>query len=165
MTTLDHCTVKGCAALSSCSFELDPSRHTNTTSRCGQVSLVADSSAIAATHFLSHFRSIPYQLTMAPGYGTVSDDTRRQNGSANAADEESALLSGKPNEQSIAQRFQKHMTENVSNSWGDIALLGSYIITGLLDSCSVFIWGSFLSMQTGESSERQTVLHIQLISC
>lgn len=41
------------------------------------------------------------------------------------------------------------MTNNVSNAWGDLALLFCYIITGLLDSCSVFIWGSFLSMQTG----------------
>ena len=89
---------------------------------------------------------------MAPSYGTVSQSTHRQNGSADVANEESGLLSGKQNEASIGERFHKHMTENVSNAWGDIALLGSYIITGLLDSCSVFIWGSFLSMQTGTSS-------------
>lgn len=86
---------------------------------------------------------------MAPSYGTVSQDTRTQNGSADVADEESAPLLGKPNGGTVAQRLHKHMTENVSNAWGDIALLGSYVITGLLDSCSVFIWGSFLSMQTG----------------
>jgi hypothetical protein len=28
--------------------------------------------------------------------------------------------------------------------------LFGYIITGLLDSSAVFIWGSFVSMQTGE---------------
>jgi uncharacterized membrane protein YoaK (UPF0700 family) len=41
------------------------------------------------------------------------------------------------------------MTVNVTKSWGDIALLGCYIITGLLDSSSVMAWGSFVSMQTG----------------
>jgi hypothetical protein len=30
-------------------------------------------------------------------------------------------------------------------------LLFGYIITGLLDSSAVFIWGSFVSMQTGQS--------------
>ena len=86
-------------------------------------------------------------------YGTVSAETPAQNGSVNAGDEEStALLGGKPTGKgSLTKRFRKHMTVNVSNAWGDIALLGCYIITGLLDSCSVFIWGSFLSMQTGKS--------------
>jgi hypothetical protein len=84
-------------------------------------------------------------------YGTVSQETPAQNGSVNAGDEEtSALLGSKPTGRSIGKRFRRHMTVNVSNAWGDIALLSCYIITGLLDSCSVFIWGSFLSMQTGE---------------
>lgn len=86
-------------------------------------------------------------------YGTVAQrETPTQNGSAGPADEENtALLGGKPqgNSTSIGKRFRRHMTSNVSNAWGDLALLFCYIITGLLDSCSVFIWGSFLSMQTG----------------
>jgi hypothetical protein len=87
-------------------------------------------------------------------YGTVSGEaTPAQNGNGHIADEETAaLLGGKPQKggNGIGKRFRRHMTTNVSNKWGDIALLFSYIITGLLDSCSVFIWGSFLSMQTGE---------------
>ena len=84
-------------------------------------------------------------------YGTVSQETPAQNGNINAGDEETtALLGSKPSGGSISKRFRKHMSVNVSNSWGDIALLSCYIITGLLDSCAVFIWGSFLSMQTGE---------------
>jgi hypothetical protein len=86
-------------------------------------------------------------------YGTVSShDAPTQNGSAHPADEETAaLLGGKANEgsSSVGKRFRRHMSRNVSNAWGDLALLFCYIITGLLDSCSVFIWGSFLSMQTG----------------
>ena len=83
-------------------------------------------------------------------YGTVSQETRAQNGSADATDEErAALFGGKSDGPGIGKRFHKHMTNNVSNKWGDIALLACYPITGLLDSCSVFIWGSFLSMQTG----------------
>ncbi len=88
---------------------------------------------------------------MAPSYGTVSNEATTLNGSANTADEERAPLLGKQEDSSIGKRFREHMTCNVSTAWGDIALLGSYIITGLLDSCSLFIWGSFLSMQTGKN--------------
>lgn len=91
-------------------------------------------------------------MAHSANYGTVSQETPAQNGSVNASDEEThALLGNKPSGGSIGKRFRRHMTVNVSNKWGDIALLSCYIITGLLDSCSVFIWGSFLSMQTGES--------------
>ena len=87
------------------------------------------------------------------GYGTVSREAPAQNGTAHAGDEETAALlgygNGKASAGSIGQRFKKHMCANVSTAWGDIALLGCYVITGLLDSCAVFIWGSFLSMQTG----------------
>ena len=89
-----------------------------------------------------------------PSYGTVSNDAPRQNGTTHAGDEETAaLLGGKAEPATYTKRFRRHMTVNVSKAWGDIALLGCYIITGLLDSCSVFIWGSFLSMQTGTSNQ------------
>jgi hypothetical protein len=45
--------------------------------------------------------------------------------------------------------MKKHFTCDVSKSWADAVLLFCYIITGLLDSSAVFIWGSFVSMQTG----------------
>ncbi|KAF2263683.1 hypothetical protein CC78DRAFT_465241 [Lojkania enalia] len=48
-------------------------------------------------------------------------------------------------------RLRKHMTANISKKWADLVLLFCYIITGLLDSSAVFIWGSFVSMQTGNT--------------
>ena len=71
------------------------------------------------------------------------------------ADEETPLLGRPgPGKDSDAGRFglklKKHLTANVSKNWADAVLLWCYIITGLLDSSAVFIWGSFVSMQTGE---------------
>lgn len=82
------------------------------------------------------------------GYGSI-----QQNGGPAPSDvdaERAALLSKPSPGHAMTYRLHKHMTVNVSKTWGDIALLGCYIITGLLDSSSVFIWGSFVSMQTGE---------------
>lgn len=42
------------------------------------------------------------------------------------------------------------MAVNVNRDWADVVLLLCYIITGLLDSSSISIWGSFVSMQTGK---------------
>jgi hypothetical protein len=87
------------------------------------------------------------------GYNTIT-----QNGFApNEVDAEGAALLRKPSHQQDAKapltaRLHDHFTANISKSWADIALLGCYIITGLLDSSSVFIWGSFVSMQTGKQS-------------
>ena len=85
------------------------------------------------------------------GYNTIT-----QNGFApNEVDAEGAALLRKPSHQQDAKapltaRLHDHFTANISKSWADIALLGCYTITGLLDSSSVFIWGSFVSMQTGK---------------
>lgn len=70
-------------------------------------------------------------------------------------DEESPLL-GRPGPPKAAHgigsgaRLKKHFNANVSKNWADLVLLFCYVITGLLDSSAVFIWGSFVSMQTGE---------------
>ncbi|KAF2710760.1 hypothetical protein K504DRAFT_453819 [Pleomassaria siparia CBS 279.74] len=48
-------------------------------------------------------------------------------------------------------RLRKHMTVDIHKDWADLVLLFCYIITGLLDSSAVFIWGSFVSMQTGNT--------------
>jgi hypothetical protein len=93
-------------------------------------------------------------MSSQPGYNTIS-----QNGFApNEVDAEGAALLRKPSNQQDAKaplraRLHAHFTANVSKSWADIALLGCYIITGLLDSSSVFIWGSFVSMQTGKKED------------
>lgn len=43
------------------------------------------------------------------------------------------------------------MLQDIDRRWADLLLLLSYVITGLLDSSAVFIWGSFVSMQTGNT--------------
>jgi hypothetical protein len=64
-----------------------------------------------------------------------------------------ALLLGRPNgKNSASSQLRKHMAADVSKNWADLVLLFCYVITGLLDSSAVFIWGSFVSMQTGEST-------------
>jgi hypothetical protein len=73
-----------------------------------------------------------------------------QNG--RGADEETPLLR-RPHKSSDASHwgwFKDHMNEEISKNWADLILLWCYIITGLLDSSATVIWGSFVSMQTGE---------------
>jgi len=43
------------------------------------------------------------------------------------------------------------MTKDISTAHGDIMLLVCYTVTGLLDSSSISIWSSFVSMQTGNT--------------
>ena len=44
-----------------------------------------------------------------------------------------------------------HLNEDVDTRWADLLLLSSYLITGILDSVAVHTWGSFVSMQTGNT--------------
>ncbi|KAF2734917.1 hypothetical protein EJ04DRAFT_436151 [Polyplosphaeria fusca] len=71
-----------------------------------------------------------------------------------AIDEETPLLgmSGKLSGNARPwHRLRKHANAPISKDWADAVLLFCYIITGLLDSSAVFIWGSFVSMQTGNT--------------
>ena len=89
-------------------------------------------------------------MAQANGYGTLSGERRAENGMLDGADGERAALLGKSEYRgSLAQRAQRYMTVDVRKTGGDVMLLGCYIITGLLDSSSVQVWGSFVSMQTG----------------
>ena len=76
-------------------------------------------------------------------------DNRPRGVSARAVDEESPLL-GRVVKNSESATLSRHLKQDVSRNWADAVLLFGYIITGLLDSSAVFIWGSFVSMQTGE---------------
>lgn len=67
-----------------------------------------------------------------------------------ASDEETPLLGRPGGKSDTTQRLKKHFVSDVTKNWADLVLLFCYIITGLLDSSAVFIWGSFVSMQTGE---------------
>lgn len=49
------------------------------------------------------------------------------------------------------QSLLAYLEQDISPDRGDLILLLCYVITGLLDSCAVFAWGSFVSMQTGNS--------------
>ncbi|KAL5115813.1 hypothetical protein ACEQ8H_006308 [Pleosporales sp. CAS-2024a] len=69
--------------------------------------------------------------------------------SAPLSDEQTRLLSNVS--VSAQSRLSKHMARDVTPNWADVVLLLCYLITGLLDSAAVFIWGSFVSMQTGNT--------------
>jgi len=88
---------------------------------------------------------------MSSGYGTVGHSSGQDAAAHNGASSEEAPLLGKDTRSSATSRFRKHMTADVDKRWGDLILLLCYVITGLLDSSAVFIWGSFVSMQTGNT--------------
>ncbi|KAJ5091056.1 hypothetical protein NUU61_005926 [Penicillium alfredii] len=50
-----------------------------------------------------------------------------------------------------SRRLSRYVRNEIDPRHGDLLLLFCYIITGLLDSSAVFIWGSFVSMQTGNT--------------
>ncbi|PLB46389.1 DUF1275 domain protein [Aspergillus steynii IBT 23096] len=52
---------------------------------------------------------------------------------------------------SILTRLRDHLRAEITTQWTDLLLIFCYLITGLLDSAAVFIWGSFVSMQTGNT--------------
>lgn len=88
---------------------------------------------------------------MMANYGAVDGDGATQNGVRTSSDEERATLLGKSDGQSMSGRLKRHMTADISEAWADLILLWCYMITGLLDSSSIFIWGTFASMQTGSA--------------
>jgi uncharacterized membrane protein YoaK (UPF0700 family) len=52
---------------------------------------------------------------------------------------------------SSINRFHGFMTSDISTTHADITLLALYIVTGLLDSSSISIWNTFVSMLTGNT--------------
>ncbi|KAI2622975.1 hypothetical protein GGS26DRAFT_593825 [Hypomontagnella submonticulosa] len=86
-------------------------------------------------------------MASSNGYGAVPNSSRP---GANGDEEEQPLL-GDRNLTSKSTRWRKIMTTDVRRDWADLVLLACYIITGLLDSASISTWGSFVSMQTGNT--------------
>jgi uncharacterized membrane protein YoaK (UPF0700 family) len=85
-------------------------------------------------------------------YGTVEPRRPTHNRLFSATDAERVgLLRNETKPPSIGHRLTTHFMANVSSQWADIVLLYCYIITGLLDSSSVYTFGSFVSMQTGNT--------------
>lgn len=62
--------------------------------------------------------------------------------------ETDALL---PDRHPRPRHLTRYFQHELDPGRGDLVLLFCYIITGLLDSSAVFIWGSFVSMQTGNT--------------
>ncbi|KAI1107640.1 hypothetical protein F4804DRAFT_105839 [Jackrogersella minutella] len=81
------------------------------------------------------------------GYGSLPNNSRP---SANSDEERQPLLASNT-QTSKATSWRKSMTADVRRDWADLVLLACYIITGLLDSASISTWGSFVSMQTGNT--------------
>ena len=87
---------------------------------------------------------------MAPtkGYGAVGTSG---SGNTTTPDEEQPLLrSTVPPPKSIVGRLRRRLMVDIKRDWADVVLILCYVITGLLDSASISVWGSFVSMQTGE---------------
>jgi len=81
------------------------------------------------------------------GYGTVPASNPED---GLGAGEQMPLLR-KPSSESLLVRLRRFMTVNVKREKADIILVLCYLVTGLLDSASISIWGSFVSMQTGNT--------------
>ncbi|GAP91932.1 putative duf1275 domain protein [Rosellinia necatrix] len=80
------------------------------------------------------------------GYGAVSGSGRQP--AAHVDEEQQPLLGIGP---SFKSAWRNSMMVDVSRDWADLVLLVCYIVTGLLDSASISTWGSFVSMQTGNT--------------
>ncbi|KAL6248615.1 hypothetical protein RBB50_004870 [Rhinocladiella similis] len=91
-------------------------------------------------------------MTTANGYGTLngSGDPHSDPTHVSSSDNEQHPLLGKLRGNHVVP-LSEYLKEDIDKRWADIMLLLSYIITGLLDSSAVFIWGSFVSMQTGNT--------------
>ncbi|KAI4870505.1 hypothetical protein F4820DRAFT_258645 [Hypoxylon rubiginosum] len=81
------------------------------------------------------------------GYGALPNNSRQNTN----GDEEQQPLLGGSSQTPKATRWRKSMMTDVRRDWADLVLLACYIITGLLDSASISTWGSFVSMQTGNT--------------
>lgn len=77
------------------------------------------------------------------GYGTTGAPTPED-----GLGEQSPLL-GDRQSNSLLARLRHSMIVDVKREKADIILVLCYLVTGLLDSASISIWGSFVSMQTG----------------
>lgn len=97
-------------------------------------------------------------MSQTNGYGTNGRNggvrATLSNHIRNVADEAQPLLNGdggsRASPKSLVNRLSKAARKEVKRDWADVVLIFCYIITGLLDSASISIWGSFVSMQTGQ---------------
>lgn len=88
-------------------------------------------------------------MTSPNSYGTINGNQSPE--ATPASGNEQSTLLAKANGSLRSTRVSKYLKQDIDRSWADLILLLSYVITGLLDSSAVFIWGSFVSMQTGNT--------------
>lgn len=90
-------------------------------------------------------------MSQTNGYGTTAQGAPAA--ITNHVDEEQPLLANgdasRNPKNSFVARVRKAARAEIKRDWTDVVLIFCYIITGLLDSASISIWGSFVSMQTG----------------
>ncbi|CAM1504409.1 Fc.00g020000.m01.CDS01 [Cosmosporella sp. VM-42] len=84
-------------------------------------------------------------MTVSRGYGTARNSGHVRN--SGLVDEEMPLL----RKHRSRTGWRGRMMAEVSHSWADVILLLCYLVTGLLDSASIQVWGTFVSMQTGNT--------------
>lgn len=103
-------------------------------------------------------------MSQSNGYGTNSNGRSGvagilSNHVRNVADEAQPLLSrdgaARTNPKALVNRLNKAARAEIRRDWTDVVLIFCYIITGLLDSASISIWGSFVSMQTGKKKNKK----------
>ncbi|KAI5862643.1 hypothetical protein GGS23DRAFT_85501 [Durotheca rogersii] len=88
------------------------------------------------------------------GYGTLSSNSQPAPGVDGDDGDVQPLLQTRRSGIWVPSRLEKwrsNMMADVRRDWADLILLACYIITGLLDSASISTWGSFVSMQTGNT--------------
>ncbi|KIW87815.1 uncharacterized protein Z519_11399 [Cladophialophora bantiana CBS 173.52] len=90
-------------------------------------------------------------MTTANGYGAIGGDSYPGSQQNQGSEDENVPLLRKKDSHATLVRFRDYLKEDIDKRWADLLLLLSYVITGLLDSSAVFIWGSFVSMQTGNT--------------
>ncbi|KAI0391597.1 hypothetical protein F5Y17DRAFT_402085 [Xylariaceae sp. FL0594] len=86
-------------------------------------------------------------MTSPSRYGAVNGSGPTTTASR-GEDEEQPLLG---QNRALKRGWRSYMLSDVCRDWADLVLLLCYIITGLLDSSSISTWGSFVSMQTGNT--------------
>ncbi|KAG6297215.1 hypothetical protein E4U09_001444, partial [Claviceps aff. purpurea] len=93
----------------------------------------------------------PTRLFTMSRYGTANGTAtpaRHPGNSAHGHHERQPLLGQSGDTHAQLGKCRTRMIAEVSRSHADLILLLCYIVTGLLDSASIQVWGSFVSMQT-----------------
>lgn len=94
---------------------------------------------------------VPYILFTNVGDSPESDSPFHSQDIIMPPHETDSLLPQAQPQPPRSPRLLRYLQHELDPQNGDLLLLFCYIITGLLDSSAVLIWGSFVSMQTGNT--------------